>query len=142
MRVAMRKAINVDKPLDTSKLSPWQEVVVGAAKGYRSRERFQQRLERQLEKEHKLRISREESLKEDVLTFVYGELVEGRTMKAKGLVARKIQLTIPRSYEKELREIVKHREFVSFEMHIEEVDPDILRSFPTVKILLTVVERR
>lgn len=137
----MREAINVDNAVDIASLPPLQKIVVGAVKGYKSRESYKKKEERRLEAENRLRIEREEQLKEEILTDIYRDLINNVTLKEKGLVCKEVRLLIDRDREKELREVIRHKEFVSFNIRVEEVDKDLLRSFPKLKILIVITEK-
>lgn len=140
MRVLVRKAINVDKTPDLDKLSPFQKILVAFIKSYEKTDMYTRKKERMLEQENKLRIQREESLKEEILTSAFMELKHNKTLSRRNLVCKRAELVVDREMQAELEEILKHKEFSTFNIKVINPTNDLGKSYD-IPILLQVSEK-
>lgn len=138
MRVKIREVVDLDEKVDLSKLSPLERVVVGFKYWYRDTRPYKYMLHRRLEKEYSAKVEEEEKVKEVLLTFAYKQLVLNETMKELGLTCVKIEVTLERSLESTVREVIKHKEFISNNLRILECDPDVLLSFSDVPLIVEI----
>lgn len=152
MRVKMREVVNIDKPVDISKLSPLQKILVSIRYSWRNTNYYRNRRERELSLKYRMKADREEALKNELLTYIYSELMENRFFKQRAEKQREsdrvrpvevrkcssIVLAVDRSYEEDLRRVLKHKEFISFSITYLDCNPDMLKSFNKIPILLEV----
>lgn len=140
MRVPLRKTVNIDSIVDPDKLGPIEKVKVAFFRSIKELPMYIRKKEREAEAAHKAHIALIDTIKEEILTPAYAELIANRRLGAEGLKCDKIQLAVSRSVEKDLRELLKHKEFVSFNIKFLEPNRDMLRSYG-FKVLIEVSRR-
>lgn len=136
MRVKIRQVVDPSRVPDISKLDPIPSLVVAFKQWYRQSNRYARKMEKELTKENKIRIQKEELLKEELITVIVKTLDEGENNSDNSLDS--IILSINREAEKELRSILSHKDFVAYNITILDCDRDMLRSFPTIPLRIQV----
>jgi hypothetical protein len=138
MKVKIREVVDIESEIDLTKLSPLQKILVALRREYRDTKYYRNKMEREMEKDYRQRTAKEERLKEIILTQVHEELIRNTEMSKRGLTCAAIQFAVARHFEDTLREIVKHKEFISFDIRFIPCNKDLLRSFNKIPVLIEV----
>lgn len=141
MRVKIREVVDLDKPVDISRLSPMQRLSVALTTWYRSGELYKRKLNRKLEQEFREKVKREELVKDLLMSQIHLQLTQNEEMGKRGLVCSEATIVIDRKQEKALREVVKHKEFISYNIKILDCHPDLLRSYAEIPLLVKVTTK-
>jgi hypothetical protein len=136
MRVKLREIVDASAPVDLDSLTPLQKLTVGIKRRIYEYDFYKRRQDRKAEAESRARAEREDFLKGALLTHAHIQLVENREMSLMGSKCIAINVIVPRSYEKDLRNIVWHKDFLSYEIKIFDCDPDLLLSYPDLPIIV------
>lgn len=136
MQLKIRTKVNIDKDLDTTVLSPFQEIQAAVSTAIRSISLVQRREERRIEQEQRLRIQQEEELKAELLAKIYHYLIDNKVFKEQDKICESIILSVNRSKKDSLLKILRHNEFSMCKITIIEENKDLLKSFPSLPILV------
>lgn len=142
MRVLVRRELDITKPVDLSQCT-WKEQLSAGFRSWLSGTEFYQRKQNQIhEKEHKERISQIENLKEVILSLLYEELVNNRSVSKRKEESETICISIERQYEKYIEETLNSSDFDSYIIDKVEEDFDVMLSFPDLPMLFEVSLKR
>lgn len=138
MRVAMRRVVDLDDSgsVDLRPLTPFQKIITSFMISLRNTTFVKNRLRKDEQAVYKEKLMREEELKSVILGRLYTELIKNNFMGEKGLSASSVILEIDRSMEQTLLSIKDHKDFMSYNINIIQPDPDMLRCFKDIPILL------
>lgn len=133
----MREVVDFEgKQVDTSKLRPLQRIWLGIVAKYHESRFYQVKRNKKLEEEYRAQSEREELLKSRILRHLYDQFVRNTECAKHGTVCVELDLIIPREYEEDLKRILRHKDFISYYTHIPQCDPDLLKSFPDIGVIL------
>jgi hypothetical protein len=142
MRVKIREKIDPSRVGDTRGLTSFEVLYVGVYKAIQKTDFFRERREKQLSEEYKLRIKKEENLKESLLGKFYKAFKDGVEYKGTLVKIKQLVSAIPRDQEGIFRDIITHEEFNAYDIIPQDCNPDLLKSFPDIKLRFIVKEKR
>lgn len=138
MRALIRKEINLDAPINLESLKPFERIVVAIQCQIRETKFYKLHKQKSHEEAYKRKVVREERLKDSMLVFIYGELVKNNYFKKENSNCESLVLAINHEYEEELYEVIKSKDFLSFDLKILPFNNDMLLSFDNLPILVEV----
>lgn len=141
MRVLLREVVDLDKPINLSSLGLFEMLFVSVISQLRDTRIYKRRREKAATKEYKARAENEELLKSLILTHAHNELTLNQEMGKRGWKCTEAKLTIPRSYESTLMEILNHKDLISNRVSIAICDDDLVRSFDKLPIIISVKKK-
>lgn len=135
MRTYIRSKVDLDRPVQLDKLSPWERITTSFRLKFTQSRLYQGMLDKELEKEKKLRLQRIDDLKNMLLSRIDTEL------RRKSDRVERITIQITRGFDDIIDDVITSVDFYSFEINKRYVNPDFLLSFPELPILLDVRRR-
>ncbi|VYU45150.1 hypothetical protein [Clostridium paraputrificum] len=135
MRTYIRSKVDLDRPIQLEKLSPWERITTSFRLKFTQSRLYQGMLDKELEKEKKIRLQRIDDLKSMLLTRIDTEL------RQKSDRVERITIQVARGFDDIIDDVITSVDFYSFELSKRYVNPDFLLSFPELPILLDVKRR-
>lgn len=135
MRTYIRSKVDLDRPVQLDKLSPWERITTSFRLKFTQSRLYQGMLDKELEKEKKLRLQRIDDLKNMLLSRIDTEL------RRKSDRVERITIQVTRGFDDIIDDVITSVDFYSFEINKRYVNPDFLLSFPELPILLDVRRR-
>lgn len=132
----MRRKIDLDSSVELSKLPALEMILVSIMSQYRESRLYNYYKKKSLDKEYNETVKKEENLKDCILSYAYGELVRNSRFKDKGVTCELITLAIPRDFEKVLPNVLKSKDFASYNVKVVPCDPDMLIAFNNLPIMI------
>lgn len=146
MRARIRKVIDIDKPINLRRLSPFEKIVVSVRK-QASISLFSNAQEKKARELHKKRIEREDELKSYLLSQIRNELVNSKEVSKYGKTSKEIVFAIEAKYKDLIfdevdsfgnvinKGILSTDDFSQYEIIRIEENKDIRRSFTEMPYL-------
>lgn len=143
MRSLVRRELDLDKSINLKKLAPHMKVYAGVVSKLRETKLYKDIRRKQKEKNHTLEVMKMEKIKNDLLAKIYKELTEQETMKTldSNAICSDVILQIPVEYEKQLNEILTHKDFLAYDISRVPENKDIRLAFIKMPILLRVKKK-
>lgn len=142
MKVKMRDIVDISQHVETHNLPVMEALTVGIRKAWTNRKSYQRKLanketEKQLERQQRI-----DSLREVILYHVDKYLLSQETKLNQNKNVTEITVTISRHYRDVLYEVVTSKELLGFKIEKVKEQPDMLRAFPNLPILVKISKRK
>lgn len=140
MRCKMRTEVELDEDgmADLRQLSTVEKITTSIRISFRNTKMAKNRRQREIENAYRKSVEEEDGLKSVLLQRIYNELVRNNFLGKKGLHTKDITLAVDARMEDVLRRIIKHKDFVSYDIVILEPNPDVKKCFLDTPILVNV----
>lgn len=151
MRVLVRNELNLSKPVNLKKLTPYEKVKAGIISQIMQNS-FYINYKRQKDEESYMQTLKEdEMIKSLILAELYAELNQNRTLAERGMKAEEIIITVDAKHEESLKRLFPnlfgqqgkpHKDFISFNIDRVPENSDIRQAFKNMPILLRASAKR
>ena len=151
MRVLVRSELDLNKPVNLKKLSPFEKVRAGIISQIMQNSFYINYKRRKDEEAYVQILKEDEMVKSVLLAELYAELSQNRTLSDKGLKCSSVILTVDASSEPSLKRLfpnlfglegTPHKDFISFNIERVQENADIRRAFKDMPILLKATEKK
>lgn len=141
MKTFIRYELSTDHAINLRRLSPAMKIYAGVITKVHETKFYKSYLQKHLEKEHMEQMKRDEKLKDFLLALLYRELTANNTLSKKGLTCSSIIVSIDSEYQESLDRVLKHKDFILYDISRVEEEGDIRAAFSNMPILLSVSKK-
>lgn len=138
MKVFIRQELCVENPINLRKLAPLKKIYAAVLVKYRESKWYTKAENRRLEQQYAIQAQKDERLKELILAYVFKELSQNAKLKEKGDVCEELVLKVDSKYRDSLNRILKHKDFILYDIHEIQENPDVRLAFPKMPILISI----
>ena len=138
MKVFIRQELCVDKPINLRRLPPLKKISAALLVKYRESNWYQKAEFRRREQQYAIQSQRDESLKEIILAYIFKELYQNTKLSSKGDVCEELTLKIDIRYRDSLDRVLKHKDFILYDIREISEDADARVAFPKMPILISI----
>lgn len=136
MRIRIRRELDADAPINLRRLSPTAKLYAGIMVKIHASKWYQSNKNKREEQEHAQQVLNDERLKDALLTTLYRELINNKTLSSRDDVCQEMIIAIDSSHAKSLERIINHRDFIIYDLYQVPENEDIRKAFPAMQILM------
>lgn len=141
MRVKVRSLIDTDQAVNLKELKPLEKITVGLISQWHQN-KFYLRMKNLKHEQEMARVAKmDEQLKDVLLTHVYAEFSQNRSLAKQGCECQTIVLSVNSAFRESLDRIRKHKDFLPFNLELVEENEDLRKCFSNMDILLKVTRK-
>lgn len=141
MRYLIRTELDVSKPVNLRRLSPWMKIYAGVVSRWHDSTFYKNKMERRLEEAHAATVQKDERLKEALLVQIFKELDNNQTLGEKGEICNSIVLCVQSQFIYSLDRVIKHKDFLPYEIEKIEEERDLRMAFNDMPVLVRVKKK-
>lgn len=141
MQEFVRKELDLQQPVNLRRLSPVMKIYAGFMSKMMETKFYKTALNKRKEEEYALRTQRDERLKEVLLAVIYRELNSNETMKEYEEECVEMIVCVKSNFIHSLDRIIRHKEFLPYDIVKVEEEADLRVAFPDMPILLCISKK-
>lgn len=141
LRYLIRNELDVSKPVNLRRLTPAMKIYAGIASRWHDSDTYKRRVEKRLEETHAASVQKDERLKEALLVQIFKELDNNQSLGEKGEVCDSLILCVQSQYIYSLDRVLRHKDFLPYEIEKIDEDTDLRTAFKDMPILIRVKKK-
>ena len=141
MRIKIRSILDNDKPVSLINLKPIQKIEAGLIAMWHNTEMYKVELNKKVEESNINQIQQDEKLKNVILAMIYRELIQNKTLSSENTSCESIIISVDARHSQSLKRVLKHKDFLAYNVSIVDEDADIRKAFKSMPILLKVSKK-
>lgn len=141
IRVKVRSVVDTDKQVNLKELKPADKIIAGFVSQWHQTKFYKNMMKRESEQEFARLTKMDEQLKETILAYVHAELNRNTSLAQHDTKCTEIVLSINAKYKDSLGRIMKHKDFISFNLELIEESSDMRKAFSNMPILIKISKK-
>ena len=143
MRVFLRDVVDISQNVDMQSLGYAERIITSIRYQFNQSKYFTRRRRKLEEQKTMIRLEREENLKTILLYHIYNDLVKNRNkaIRQHKQVAKTIVIEVEREFEDILDNVIKGKDFLSYNIYRIQENPDMLLAQPNLPIRLRISKK-
>lgn len=141
MRVKIRDELDFNQKINIRKLSPLMKIYAGVVTQWHETDVYKRKLNKSLENDAIQQMQKDDRLKEVLLAQVFRELNANTQLEGEGKVCKSIVVSVEAKYKKSLDRVLKHKDFLPYQIRYVEENEDLRKAFSDMPYLLRIEKR-